>query len=58
VVVSILSVNEVAEYLRVHRNTVKRIPPDELPYFRVGHRGDRRYRLQDVLAYIRERFVQ
>jgi hypothetical protein len=50
-----LSAYEVSNHLSVHPNTVKRIPPYELPYFRVGHRGDRRYELEDVEKYIRQR---
>lgn len=54
---AVLSVSEVAQLLRVHVNTIKRIPPNELPYFRVGHRGDRRYWLRDVTNYIQKRCV-
>jgi hypothetical protein len=43
---------EVASWLGIHVNTLKRIPKDELPYFRVGHRGDRRYYLEDVRTYV------
>ena len=32
----------------LHRNTIKRIPTAELPFFRVSTRGDRRYRPDDV----------
>lgn len=42
----------------VHENTLKRIPPSELPYTRVGSRGDRRYRVADVEAYIARRTVK
>lgn len=44
---------QVAWILGLHVNTVKRL--DELPYFRVGSRGDRRYRREDVRAYIEQR---
>jgi hypothetical protein len=50
-----LTSREVAAWLGVHPNTVKRIPPTDLPYFRVGARGDRRYRVDDVCAYIERR---
>jgi hypothetical protein len=52
-----LSAWEVSNRLGVHINTVKRIPPSELPFFRVGHRGDRRYLLESVEEYIRRRSV-
>jgi excisionase family DNA binding protein len=48
---------EVAELLGVHRNTVYRMNPRELPYFRVGARGDRRYLPEDVRSYIERRTV-
>lgn len=50
-----LSASAVAKRLGVHLNTVKRIPPSELNFFRIGSRGDRRYRLADVEAYIERR---
>jgi len=50
-----LNVTEASIHLGVHNNTVKRIPANELPYFRVGSRGDRRYLFEDVLTYIRSR---
>jgi hypothetical protein len=50
-----VSVREVALLLGVHGNTVKRISPAALPYFRVGSRGDRRYQRDDVRAYIHSR---
>jgi len=52
-----LSATEVARHLGCHVNSVKRIPPKDLPYFRFGSRGDRRYRIQDVNRYIEERLV-
>jgi excisionase family DNA binding protein len=48
---------EVAQLLGVHWRTVKRLPPSELPYVRVNARGDRRYRLEDVQAYLERRRV-
>lgn len=53
-----LSVNETAEVLGVHNNTVKRIPASELPYMRVVARGDRKYWFEDVNAYIERRMVR
>ena len=52
-----LKANEVAEALRVHVNTVKRISPSELPYIRVSSRGDRRYNETDVADYVRRNTV-
>jgi hypothetical protein len=52
-----LSPNEVAVALGLHVNTVKRIPPEELPYFRVTSRGDRKYRIEDIEGYIEGRMV-
>lgn len=53
-----LTAREAAVHLDVHVNTLKRIPPAELPFYRVGFRGDRRYRLDDVRAYIERRMVR
>jgi hypothetical protein len=54
-----MSAPAVAEFLDLHVNTVKRIPPQELPYWRagVGH-GNRKYARADVLAYIERRMVR
>ena len=50
-----MGVHEASEALGVHHHTLKRIGPSELPYFRVGSRGDRRYRASDVEAYAARR---
>jgi len=42
--------------LGVHRNTLKRIPADELPFYRIGARGDRRYRPTDIRSYLAHRY--
>ena len=47
-----LSARETGEILGLHVNTIKRMPPTELPYYRVCSRGDRRYRSEDVVAYL------
>ena len=47
--------HELAFYLHVDPNTVKRIPRDELPYIVVSTRGDRRYLPEDVAAFLRAR---
>lgn len=53
----VVDVGEVARRLGIHVNTAKRLDPTELPYFRIGTRGDRRYRLGDLRAYIAARRV-
>jgi excisionase family DNA binding protein len=48
-----LTASEVAELLHLHVNTVKRLGDrGELPFYRVCKRGDRRFRLQDVLEFL------
>lgn len=50
-----LTTAEVAEMLHLHVNTVKRLADrGELKFVRVTRRGDRRYRPEDVEAYLRE----
>ena len=45
-----LTATEVAEMLHLHVNTVKRLGDrGELPFYRVCKRGDRRFRLDDVM---------
>ena len=49
----LLTASEVAEMLHLHVTTVKRLGArGELPYFRVCSRGDRRFRLDDVLEFL------
>lgn len=49
----LLKVSEVAEWLGLHQNTVKRMSDrGEIPFYRLGTRGDRRYRASDVQAYL------
>jgi excisionase family DNA binding protein len=49
----LLTATEVAEMLHLHVNTVKRLGDrGELPFFRVCSRGDRRFRLADVMAFL------
>ena len=51
----LLTVSEVAELLRVHPNTVRAWSNEGLlPALRIGHRGDRRFRLRDVEGFIRQ----
>jgi excisionase family DNA binding protein len=49
-----LTAAEVADMLHLHVNTVKRLGDrGELPFFRVCKRGDRRFRYDDVLDFLR-----
>ena len=49
-----LTLKEVSDMLRVHPNSIRRWSDTGLlPAVRIGERGDRRFRLQDV-----ERFLQ
>jgi excisionase family DNA binding protein len=48
-----LTASEVANLLHLHVNTVKRLGDrGELPFFRVCKRGDRRYRVEDVMEFL------
>jgi len=52
----LLTVREVADLLRLHKNTVDRmLLRGELPYFRVTPRGDKRLRPEDIEAFLAER---
>jgi hypothetical protein len=53
-----LTAAEVAVLLGVHINTVKRIPPAELPCFVVRACGDRRYERRAVTRYKERRYVR
>ena len=49
-----LTASEVANLLHLHVNTVKRLGDrGELPFYRVCKRGDRRFRLDDVIEFLR-----
>lgn len=49
----LLTASEVANMLHLHVNTVKRLGDrGELPFFRVCKRGDRRFRLEDVMTFL------
>ncbi len=49
----IMTCDEVAEYLRVHVSSVRRWSRSgKLTAYRVGGRGDWRYREQDVLSFL------
>jgi excisionase family DNA binding protein len=49
----IMTCDEVAEYLRVHVSSVRRWSRSgKLTAYKVGGRGDWRYREQDVLAFL------
>jgi excisionase family DNA binding protein len=48
-----MTASEVAQMLHLHVNTVKRLGDrGELPFYRVCKRGDRRFRLDDVMAFL------
>jgi excisionase family DNA binding protein len=48
-----LTASEVAAMLHLHVNTVKRLGDrGELPFYRVCKRGDRRFRIEDVMAFL------
>ena len=48
-----LTASVVAAMLQLHVNTVKRLGDrDELPFYRVCKRGDRRFRLEDVMSFL------
>jgi excisionase family DNA binding protein len=48
-----LTASEVAQLLHLHVNTVKRLGDrGELPFYRVCKRGDRRYRIEDVMNFL------
>lgn len=47
---------QVAEYLGVHPNTVKKIP--DLPYYSLIARGDRRYKKSEVEAWLKSKRSQ
>jgi excisionase family DNA binding protein len=50
----LLTATEVAEMLHLHVNTVKRLGDrGEIPFYRVCKRGDRRFRIDDVLDFLR-----
>ena len=50
----LLTATEVADLLHLHVNTVKRLGDrGEIPFYRVCKRGDRRFRIDDVLDFLR-----
>ncbi len=50
---AIMTGTEVADFLRVHLSSVRRWSRSgELKAYKVGNRGDWRYRHQDVLAFL------
>ena len=49
----LMTVTEVARFLRVHPNSVRRwADAGLLPSYRIGRRADRRFRTDDVAAYL------
>ncbi len=53
---TLVTAAEIAERWAVHRDTIYRIPPNELPYLKLGP-NTRRYRWEDVKAYEESSFV-
>ena len=50
---AMLTAGDVAQMLHLHVNTVKRLGDrGDLPFYRVSRRGDRRFRLEDVLGFL------
>jgi len=50
---SVLTVREVARFLNIHVNTVRRWSDSGvLKAYRIGPRGDRRFRWEDILAFL------
>jgi excisionase family DNA binding protein len=50
----LLTATEVADLLHLHVNPVKRLGDrGEIPFYRVCRRGDRRFRYDDVLDFLR-----
>ena len=55
----LLTLKEAARYLGVHRNTLQRIArKGQIPYYTVSDRGDIRFRLDDVDAWLLGRRVE
>ncbi len=52
--VGLIGASAAAKIMGVHPNTVKRIDTNLLPFYRVGSRGDRRYRVEDVYEYLKQ----
>jgi len=51
--VDFMRATEVAEYLGLHVNTVKRLT--DLPYYAINDRGDRRYERAEVQDWLQRR---
>ncbi len=50
-----LTISEVAQLLNVHINTVRRWSNQgTLKSYRIGSRGDRRYRQEDIASFLEE----
>ena len=48
-----LTIGEVAQLLNVHINTVRRWSNQRiLKAYRIGHRGDRRFREEDITSFL------
>jgi excisionase family DNA binding protein len=52
---TMLTARQVADFLQVSISTVRRWSDGEtLKYYRIGSRGDRRYRREDVLLFLQK----
>jgi excisionase family DNA binding protein len=52
---TMLTARQVADFLQVSISTVRRWSDgDTLKYYRIGPRGDRRYRREDVLLFLQK----
>jgi hypothetical protein len=47
--------SEAALLLGIHANRLRELSPEALPYMVINARGDRRYRITDIDAYIEGR---
>jgi len=51
----LLTIREVSKILHVHSNTLRRWSDEGIiKSFRISRRGDRRFKLEDVLSYLGE----
>jgi excisionase family DNA binding protein len=52
---SMLTVTDVAKMLHAHNNTIRRWADQGiLKSYRINHRGDRRFRYEDIMSFLAE----